>query len=58
MPTSAELPLSSLPSVANQIVRDVVKGDYSPAMLRVAVAAKADIKERFVTATRPDGPSR
>lgn len=55
MATSTEISLTELPSFGNQLARGVLGGDYSPAMKKVAIAAKADFKRRFETATAPDG---
>jgi len=55
MPAASTIPLTDLPAFGAQLARDVVGGDYSPALRRIVVAGKSDFAERFDTATAPDG---
>jgi phage gpG-like protein len=57
MPTTSEIPLTALPVFGEQLARGVIHGDYTPALEKVAIAAKADFKQRFATSTAPDGSS-
>ena len=55
MSTSETIDVNDLPAFGERIARDVLQGDYTPALKSIAVAAKADFKENFAGSHAPDG---